>query len=134
LQRLGNLRGHPEHRIGAQVEVVGGQIGCRSAARASGFSCLQGWLDDTRDAGGDLVLQVEHVFERAVEAVGPEMRAASGVDQLRRDAHTPARLADRAFENVADTQLPPDLLHVDRLAFVRKTRIAGDDKEPSGSG
>src|SRR5262244_3768368 len=28
----------------------------------------------------DLILQIEHVFERAVETVGPQMGAAEGVD------------------------------------------------------
>jgi hypothetical protein len=32
-------------------------------------------LDDTGDARCDVVLKLEDVFEQAVEAVGPEMRA-----------------------------------------------------------
>jgi hypothetical protein len=43
------------------------------------------------------------------------------------------RLAPRAFEDIAHTQLTPDLLHVDQLAFVSKTRIAGDHEEPADS-
>ena len=39
---------------------------------------------------GDLVLQFEDVVERAVEAVGPEVRAGGGVDQLAGDAHPAA--------------------------------------------
>jgi len=59
------------------------------------------------------------------------MRAVRRVDQLRGNAHAPACLAHRAFEDVADTQFAPDLLHIDRLALVRKTGVAGDDKEPA---
>jgi len=40
------------------------------AARA-GLGRLQRRLDDAGDADRDLRLQFEHVFERAVEAVGP---------------------------------------------------------------
>src|SRR5262249_45359553 len=76
-------------------------------------------------------LEVEDIFERAVEAVGPEMRTGCRVDQLPSDAHPLASLAHRAFEHVADAELTPDLLHIDRLALVGKGRIAGDDKEPT---
>jgi hypothetical protein len=45
-----------------------------------------------------LVLEVEDIFERAVEPIGPEMRAGERIDQLRGDAHAIARFAHRAFE------------------------------------
>ena len=48
---------------------------------------LQCRLDDPGDADGHLVLKLEDVFQRAVETVGPEMRAGLRVDQLRGDAH-----------------------------------------------
>jgi hypothetical protein len=53
---------------------------------------------------------------------------------LRGDAYPPARFADRAFEHVAHAELAPDLLHVDGLALVGKTRIAGDYEEPTDAG
>src|SRR5216684_6136691 len=62
------------------------------------------------------------------------MRAGQGIDQLRGDAHSLARLAHRTFEHIPDTELAPDLLHIDRLAFVGETRIAGDDEEPADAG
>jgi hypothetical protein len=34
---------------------------------------LQGWLDNSRNTDRDLVLKLENVVERTVEAVGPEM-------------------------------------------------------------
>ena len=55
------------------------------------------------------------------------MRAISRFDQLRSDPHAIASFAHRTFEELADAELTPDLLHIDRLAFVRKARIAGDD-------
>src|SRR4029078_7318663 len=38
------------------------------------------------DRLGDIVLDLEHVVERAVDPVGPQLESASRVDQLRRDA------------------------------------------------
>jgi len=80
------------------------------------------------DADRDFVLDLEHVFEQVVEADGPKMRSARGIDQLCGDAHPPASFPNRAFEHVANAKLAADLLHVDGLALVGKTRIAGDDK------
>ena len=71
------------------------------------------------------------VTRQAVEAVGPNMRAADCVDQLRGDAHATARLAHRAFEHIAHPQIAADLLHIDRLALVRETGIAGDHEQPA---
>ena len=59
------------------------------------------------------------------------MRAALRVNQLRSDGDATGRLAHRAFEHVADSELAPDLLNVDGLAPVAETRIAGDDEEPA---
>src|SRR5215813_1787064 len=58
------------------------------------FRRLQGWLDDSSDAGGHLVLKLENVLQRAVETVGPEMRARYGINQLSSDADPLARLAN----------------------------------------
>jgi hypothetical protein len=88
-------------RIGAQVEVVGGEIVCRAADRAGGLGGLQGRLDGPGDADRDLVLKLEDIFERAVEPIGPEVRAGRGVDQLPGDPHPLAGFAHRAFEHVA---------------------------------
>jgi hypothetical protein len=52
-------------------------------------------------------------FEQAVEPVGPEMRAACRVDQLRGDAHPVSAFAHRAFQDIADAELAADLLHID---------------------
>ena len=47
---------------------------------------LQRRLDHPPDTESDLVLQIEHIFQRAVETIGPQMRAGLGVDQLPGDA------------------------------------------------
>src|SRR5215472_11066624 len=82
----GSRRKH--HRVGAQIEVVRGEVICWAAGRARGLGGLQGWLDDPGDARCHLVLEVENVFERSVEAVGPHVRPGCGVDQLRGDANS----------------------------------------------
>ena len=82
-------------REGAQVEVVGGQIMGRSGGRAADLGGLQRRFDDADNAYRHLVLKLEHVFERAVEPVGPKMRAGEGIDQLRGDAHPVPALAHR---------------------------------------
>src|SRR6202040_906263 len=47
------------------------------------------------------------------------------------DAHPVPTLAYRAFEDVADTELAPHLLHTDRSSLVSGAGIAGDDEQPA---
>jgi hypothetical protein len=105
-----------------------------ACGRPCRFGGLQRRLDDPGDGGGNLVLQVEHVFQGAVEAVGPEMRADFRVDQLRSDADPAAAFADRAFQHIADAEFPPDPLHIDRLALVGEGAVPGDHEEPADAG
>ena len=50
-------------------------------------------LDGGDDADGDLVLQLEDVVERPVIALGPDVGAGLGLDQLGGDADPLAGLA-----------------------------------------
>jgi class 3 adenylate cyclase len=72
-----------------------------------------GGNDAGRDGAGDalsnLVLDRTHIREVAVIAVGPEMMAGLGVDQLRGDPHTIAGAAHAAFDHVADAKFGPYL-------------------------
>ena len=119
--------------MAAQIEVVGGQIVSRSGGRTGGLGGLQRGFDDPGNARRHFVLKLEDIVERAVEPVGPQMRTGRGIDQLSRNAHATPRLADGALKHIADAQFAPDLLHVGRLAFVRETRILGDDEEPANA-
>jgi hypothetical protein len=74
--------------------------------------------DPGRSGIGDLCLDREHVFGRAVPALGPDVCAACRVDQLGGDPHMLALTLDRAFEHVADAQLLADLTHVDGFTCV----------------
>src|SRR5262249_22988944 len=73
-------------------------------------------------------------FERAVKAVGPEMRAGFRLDQLHGDADLVAAFPDRAFEHVRYTKLAAHLLHINRAALVSEARVSGDYEEPADAG
>src|SRR3984957_17742515 len=54
------------------------------------------------------------------------MIARFGVDKLHVDARAVSAALDATLQNVADVQLAPDRLRVERLAFVCERRIASD--------
>ena len=66
-----------------------------------------------------------------IEPLGPQMIARFGVDQLDVDAHAISAALNAALEDIADVQVAPDLLHVDRLAFVGERGVAGDHDSAS---
>src|SRR5439155_12931488 len=80
--------------------------------------------DCTNDAGGHMVLLIEHIFERTLKTVRPEMCSGFSIDKLTRDTNAISGLAHATFEYVAHPKLAADLFHVDGPAFVRKTRVA----------
>src|SRR5271165_6696145 len=55
------------------------------------------------------------------------MTARFGVNELHVEAHAVSAALHAALEDIADVQLAPDRLRVERLAFVGERRIAGDD-------
>src|SRR5262249_35068566 len=59
------------------------------------------------------------------------MRTGNRIDQLPGDAHLRARLAHRAFEDIAHAQFAADPFHIDGLALVGEARIARDDEQPA---
>src|SRR5438132_179278 len=71
-------------------------------------------LERAGNARRNLVLHGEQIADVAVEALGPEMRAGLGVDQLDVDPDLMAGSLNTAFQNIADAQLAADLLGVDR--------------------
>src|SRR5215470_8180962 len=95
---------------------------------------LQFRLDDTGDAHGHLVLEVEDIFQLALETIGPQMRAGIRVNQLSRDADAIAALTYRTLEHVTHTQFPTNPFHVYCLALVGEGRIAGDYEQPTDAG
>ena len=63
----------------------------------------------------DFVLHVEEIGQRLVEPLGPKMIARFGVDALDVDAHAVSAVLNAALQHIADIQLAPDRLHVERL-------------------
>jgi hypothetical protein len=61
-----------------------------------------------------------------VEPLGPEMTAGLGVDKLDIDARAVPTPLNAALKDIADVQLAPDRLQVERLGLVGKRRIAGN--------
>ena len=90
------------------------------------FARTQLDLERSNDLLRQLVLHREDIRELAIKAVGPDVRAARGIDELAGNAHPVARLADAAFQHVTHAEVAADLLHVDRLALVGKARVACD--------
>src|SRR5260370_842049 len=79
-------------RHSAQIVVIGVEALSRFALGALDLGLLQLRRDSTHDARGHLILQLEDVVERPVEAVRPEMRPGSGIDELPGDTHMVRRL------------------------------------------
>ena len=125
------FRQRKEIRKCAQVEIVSGEVRRRPRGGAAHLGRLQRRFDNAGDVDRNLVLKLEHVFQRPIEAVGPEMRTGLCNEQLPGDTHPAAAFAHAAFEDIAHAQFAADLLYVDRLALVGEARIAGDDKEPA---
>jgi hypothetical protein len=76
-----------------QIEIVGGEVGLLPRGGAAHLGGLQCGLNYASNADRHLVLKLEHVFERTVESIGPEMCAGECVDQLGGNAHATTRLA-----------------------------------------
>ena len=89
----------------AQVEIIGVKAIGRLADRTLSLELAELGLDCAGDAARHLVLQFEDVVESAVEAVGPDVGAGGGVDQLAGDAHSVLGFAHRALEHIAHAQL-----------------------------
>ena len=66
---------------------------------------------------------------RAIEFLGPQMRAGLGLDQLPGDPQRRARLSHAAFQHVAHAKLASDLPDVDRPALVGERGIARDHEQ-----
>ncbi len=89
------------------------------AVRSLGGFVVIRWCSERSIAGSImvaiwrvLVLQREDVVEVAVVALGPDVVAGIGVDELRRDAHPMAGLAHAALDDVARAQLLANLSNV----------------------
>ena len=123
--------------LGEEVVVVGAKAlrplaagGLRSRLRERAAVARQ----RPDDPAHHLVVHREQVVRRPIVALGPEVRAGGGIDQLRRYPHALGAGLEAALEHVAHAELPADLAHVDRLALVGEAGIAGDHEQVARSG
>ena len=94
------------------------------------LGCVELRLDGSDDVLSDLVLDREDVGEGAVVALDPDVRSTCRIDELAGDPQSLACLANPSPQNITNSELAPDLAHVDRLAPVDEARIARDHQEP----
>ena len=64
----------------SQIKIVSGEIVISALGRTTNLGGLQRRLDDTGDTRRHLVLKLENLFQRALVAVGPQMRAGADID------------------------------------------------------
>ena len=76
-----------------------------------------------------LFLDREDVLEHPVVSLRPDVVAAQRVDQLAGDPDSIDRLADAAFQDVADTELARDHPHIHGATLVGEAAVAGDHEQ-----
>jgi len=108
-----------------EVEIV--RLDVRGPAVFDRLLFLGQQLDLQRgnDRFGNLVLDRKDIGQFAVVAVGPDLIAGFGVDQLRIDPHPVSSLADAAFQDMRDVQLARNLPRLERLALQCEGGIPG---------
>src|SRR5437762_2891842 len=74
----------------------------------------------------DLALHREQIIQIAVVFLGPDVRVAARVDQLRVHVKNRARSADAAFQDMRYTQIISNLTEISFAAIFHHTRSADD--------
>ena len=85
------------------------------------------------EPGQHLVAHGEEIVRGPVEALGPDMGAGAGVDELRRDADAARRQLEAALEHMGDAEFAADLAHVGGPVGVDVDGVAGDHSEAVGA-
>lgn len=98
-----------EEVAAAQVQVVGLAAGGVVTCQRTGLSGQQLDLEPIDDAERDFVLEREDFGVGAVESLGPEVKAAPHLDELRGDAQLLAGLANAPLEHGVDAEPAADL-------------------------
>ena len=83
-------------------------------------------LERVGELGDDLVLKVEHIGDRLLERVTPDLAASFRIRQLRDHADALLVALDRALENVTDAELLADLRVVYSPSFCRLKPCFGE--------
>jgi hypothetical protein len=118
---------HKEHRPHHQSP------GVEAFGRAMGEPAMLGGVETRFDrashAFGNLILQSEEVGNLDVVALGPDLELGRGVHQLSGDPSALSGAPHRALQNIAHSEIDPDLLNADGLSLVGEGRIASADEE-----
>src|SRR5947209_15763765 len=85
--------------------------------------------DRRNNAFGESILQLEHVSQLAVEAIGPDMRPCCGVDELPSETEAIGTAANAALDDVTDAKFTSDLADVYTLAAIRERRVSSDHEQ-----
>src|ERR1700730_3741786 len=112
----------------ANGEIAGTRVGCLFLIDAPAGLLHEFKIKRPRETAGDLALRFREVGTTGVEPVGPDVRAALGIDQLHIHFDLIIGPADAAFKNIANAELAADLLGIDGFALVDERRVAGDHK------
>jgi hypothetical protein len=109
----------PQRALALERQILGVGICHRRPLEAGGLRLWELGVQRARQMGDDLVLHLQQLSPGGVELFGPEVGAAFGINKLGVDPDLIAARLDRAFEHVANAQVPANSLGVDRLAPVR---------------
>ena len=116
-------------RQAAQHAVVGREVAGRVVLDAGDLGVLQLRVDGRGDAGGDLVLEAEHVLGRAVIALLPDHPVGDRMHQVDADAQLRTGAPHGAGQQVAHAQLGGDLGRVTVMRPVAQGGAVGDHKQ-----
>ena len=73
----------------------------------------------------DFVLNDEDVGQVTIIAIGPDVAVVLSIDELSRDPHTRAGLADTSFDNEINAEAFRDFRHLHVFALIGERRITG---------
>ena len=102
-----------EGEAALEEEIVGLQITGRPGPKRLLGTAGQPDLERRADGAGDLFLHLEDIGDIPVVAVGPELVAVVGIDQLGADPQAAPAPPHTPLQHRADTEPVPHLLHVD---------------------
>jgi hypothetical protein len=106
---------------GKEIRVIGRQIRWRLSPDERTLGLRDGALVAGEGGGNffrDLALDFEQVRRGPVIAIGPNVAAGSGVDELRRHSDLVVNRLNATFEHVADAEIAADGSYVRGLASV----------------
>jgi hypothetical protein len=122
------LWGHPFIQAGVTLKIQVHGTGVRCVLRPPRLGLDELGIQRIGKPRYDLVLHVEQIGDRLVEALGPKVSTAFDLDELCVHAKPLAATLDGAFQHIADLQLAADLPEINRFAFVGECGVPTDDE------